>query len=171
MAPPDLPWEIIPLERGHRRDRFDCGIGALNEFLRRYARQNAEKGLGRTFVAVYPGEQVVRGYYTLSSGAVAFEALPETARRRLPKYPVPVAHLGRLAVDRGEQGEGLGEVLLMHALHKVVSLAGEIAIYAVEVVAKNDEARRFYEHYGFSPLVDDPHHLYLSVAAVRGAFV
>jgi len=164
------PWEIVPLTRAHRRDRFDCGVDALNEFLRKYARQNAEKGLGRTFVALRPGESVVRGYYTLSSGAIAFETLPPAARRRLPRYPVPVAHLGRLAVDREEQGKGLGETLLMDALRKVLDLADLIAIYAVEVVAEDAAAKQFYERYGLTSLVDDTLHMFVSLQAVNRAF-
>ncbi len=170
-------WQIERLTKEHERNEFDCdatggdaGNRALNEFLIKYARQNADKGLGRTYVATRVGEKWVRGYYTLASGSVAFQTLPEEERRRLPKYPVPVALLARLAVDKTERGKGLGADLLMHALATILQVAEEIGILAVEVQAKNESAKRFYSKYGFASLVDDPLHMYLSLEAARRAF-
>ena len=164
----DLAWTIEKLSKGHDRKPFDCGVSELNEYLRRFARQNEAAGISQHFVALRsPGSPEVLGYYALSAGAVAFDNAPEDLRRRLPRYPVPVAHLGRLAVDRSVVGRGLGEYLLMDALARTLRAADEIGIHAVEVVSINDAARRFYLKYGFQPLVDDRHHLYLPMSTVK----
>jgi GNAT superfamily N-acetyltransferase len=156
-------FAIEPLGRKHRRDNFDCGEESLNAFLRLYARQNSERGLGKTFVAVRPGIAEVFGYYTISSGSISFEIVPEN----LPRYPIPTAHMGRLGVDLRVRGQGLGEFLLMDALKRILSAAERLGIYAIDVVAKNSPARNFYLKYGFIELKDDENHLYLPVATVR----
>ena len=107
-----LDFVIQHLGRQHQRESFDCGEESLNEFLQKYARQNSTKGFGRTFVAVLPGQTEVLGYYTLSSGRISFEIIPE----KVPRYPIPTVHLGRLAVDLKMQGQRLGELLLIDAL-------------------------------------------------------
>ena len=157
------PYTIEPLDKRHDREAFDCEEDSLNEFLKKFARQNDEKGLGRTFVAVKPGEPAVIGYYTLATGAVSFENVPE----KLPRYPVPIAHIGRLAVDKKAKGQRLGEFLLLDAFRRIAQIADQIGIYAVEVHALNETAKSFYLKYGFGPLLDDPLHLYLSMKAIR----
>ena len=157
-----LEFVIEPLDKHHQLVDFDCGEASLNDFLRKYARQNAERGLGRTFVAALPGEKKVLGYYTLSSGSVAFETVPE----KLPRYPIPVAHLGRVAVDLSMRGQGLGELLLMDALERLSLIANELGIYAVELYALTEGAKQFYLKYGFIPLKDDDKHLYLPIKTI-----
>jgi GNAT superfamily N-acetyltransferase len=154
---------VVPLEKGHQRSEFDCGIESLNLFLKNYARQNDEKGLSRTFVAIRPGENTVHGYYSLSAASVSFEQVPE----KLPRYPIPTAHIGRLAVDRSRQGFGLGEFLLIDALRRTVLLADTLGIFAVELYAINESAKSFYLRYGFTELADDPYHVYLSIRKIR----
>jgi len=154
---------VVPLEKGHQRSEFDCGIESLNLFLKNYARQNDEKGLSRTFVAIRPGENTVHGYYSLSAASVSFEQVPE----KLPRYPIPTAHIGRLAVDRLRQGSGLGEFLLIDALRRTVLLADTLGIFAVELYAINESAKSFYLRYGFTELADDPYHVYLSIRKIR----
>lgn len=156
-------YTIEPITAQHDRDAFDCGEPSLNDFLRRFARQNDEKGLGRTYVAVRPGERRIYGYYTIASGAIQFDTLPE----KLPRYPIPIAHLGRLAVDLETKGQGLGKALLADALQRIASIAEQLGIYAVEVYALNDEARAFYLKFGFQPLLDDTLHLYLPMKTLR----
>lgn len=142
----------------------------MNEYLRRFARQNDEKGLSKTFVAVESdsgGEKpLILGYYTLSSGSVAFAQMPPS--ERLPRYPIPTALLGRLAVDKKAQGQGLGKRLLLDALRRSVSISEQVGIYAVEVVALDEAARAFYRKYGFASLADDPLHLYVPLSSLRG---
>lgn len=154
---------IEPLSSKHDRSSFDCGESSLNTYLKQYARQNDEKGLGRTFVAVEPGQTRIEGYYTISTGAVIFEQVPE----KLPRYPIPVVHLGRLAIDLNSQGKGLGELLLIDALKRAFQASEQLGIYAVEVRALNDSARNFYLKYGFMPLLDDEFHLYLPMKTIR----
>jgi cytidyltransferase-like protein len=152
-----------PLNNEHDRAAFDCEEPSLNDFLKRYARQNDQKGLGRTFVAVRPGDRKIYGYYTISSGSVQFDTIPE----KLPRYPIPVAHLGRLAVDRQAKGQGLGKALLADALKRVSAVADQLGMYAVEVFALNEAARDFYLKFGFRPLLDDRQHLYLPMSFIR----
>lgn len=167
MADAAPGWVIEELVARHDRSTFSCGQPSLDDFLRLYASQNQKTGVSRTFVAVRPGATKVYGYYSISAGAVALDRLSEEQRNRLPRYPVPVAHLGRLAVDRSAQGQRLGEFLLIDALRRIHIAADSIGIHAVEVVAIDDAARRFYLKYGFTGLLDDPHHLFVSMKTVR----
>lgn len=165
----DTPsWIIEKLDKQHDRAAFSCGVDELDGYLHRFAGQNEKAGISQHFVAVATGGDAgVLGYYALSAGSVAFDVVPENLKKRLPRYPIPVAHLGRLAVDQSMQGHGLGEDLLIDALARIMRAADKIGIHAVEVVAINDSARRFYLKYGFTPLADDEQHLYLPLSAVR----
>ena len=158
-----MKFTITPLTKIHERNDFDCGEESLNEFLKKFARQNDKRGLGKTFVLIEEGKTEVLGYYTVSSGSVTFDEVPEN----LPRYPIPVAHIGRLAVDRKTKGQGLGELLLVDALKKISKIAEQIGIYAVEVYAINESARKFYIKYGFTELLDDRLHLYLPVKTIQ----
>ena len=126
-------YTIKRLSSAHDRGSFDCGEQALDEYPRRYAGQHDRKGSARTYVAVERGGTAVNGYYTMSSGAVSFEIVPE----KLPRLPVPVVLLGRLAVDRTAQEHGLGAVLLIHALKRAVDVSGQLGVHAVAVDALN----------------------------------
>lgn len=159
-------WSIERLAGHHDRSAFDCGDRSLNEFLRRFSGQYMRRNLARTYVAVVAGRPRVCGYYSLASGAVRFEDVPEQDRRRLPRHPVPIARLARLAVDRSEQGRGLGELLLGDAMRRVWSISHELGIAAVAVEAINEPARAFYVRYGFVELVDDRRHPYLPMGTV-----
>jgi ribosomal protein S18 acetylase RimI-like enzyme len=163
-----MRFVIQLLDDRHDRDPFDCGEPAPNEYLRGYAGHNQERGVSRTFVAVPQGQPSVVGFYSLAAGSVAFDSLPNSLRRRLPRYPVPIAHLARLATCESVRGQGLGEALLFDALQRTLRVAGEIGITAVDVWAKNDRARAYYERYGFRSLVDDELHLFLPLDTVRG---
>lgn len=154
--------EIVLLKH-HNREAFDCGVQALNDYLKRFAGKHTQERTGRTFVAVQkPESQQILGYYTIASGSVAFSIVP----KNLPHHPVPVVHLGRLAVSRAHQGKGIGEYLLIDALRRAVRIEKEIAVYAVEVFAKDERTKCFYERYGFIPLKDDTLHLYLPMKAI-----
>jgi len=156
-------WIIEGLRKDHERAGFDCGEPTLNTFLAQYAGQNDRADIGRTFVLVTEEGGRVQGYYTLSAASVEAEVVPNL---RIP-YPVPVAHLGRLAVDISLQGQGLGEFLLMDALRRARHVASEMAVYAVTVDALHERARRFYEKYGFLALLDNPLHLFLPMKQIR----
>jgi GNAT superfamily N-acetyltransferase len=161
-----MNFHIEPLERRHERAAFDCGEPALDEFIRRNARQNQDRGIGRTYVATEAGGLRVLGFYTLASGSILPADLPEPERRHLPRYRVPVVQLARLAVDRTASGQGIGEALLIDALRRSALAAEILGVFAVEVYAKHDDAAAFYRRYGFVPLEDDRLHLYLPISMV-----
>lgn len=161
---------IEPLSSRHDRETFDCGEPALDRFLRTQARQNQDRGFSRTFVAVRGKDPRVLGYSTLTVRGLDAKQFPPEEAKRFPRYPVPVIHLARLAVDRAFQGQGLGEILLADVLERAVQVADVVGVFAVEVVAKTQEAKKFYEKHGFRAFPDDPLHLYLSIDTARALF-
>ncbi|MEX1040565.1 MAG: GNAT family N-acetyltransferase [Pirellulaceae bacterium] len=162
-------WIIEPLGEVHDRSAFACGKPSLDDFIRTRVSQYEKRRLGKTFVAVPEAENRVIGYYTLAAGAVTFAHLPTEASRKLPKHPIPVILLARLAVDQSAQGKRLGEGLLLDALGRSLDLSGNLGTHAVEVNALDDSAVAFYVKYGFAPLLDDPKHLYLTLATLEKA--
>jgi GNAT superfamily N-acetyltransferase len=163
-------WSIEPLNRSHERGEFSCGKGPLDNFLRSLVSQYEKRRLGRTYVVVRRGEKRVLGYYTLASGAVSFENFPQQVNKKLPRHPIPVILLARLALDQSVQGQGLGRFLLIDALRRCLSLAEQLGVHAVEVDAIDDEAKAFYERYGFTALHDNPRHLFLAISTIKDAF-
>jgi GNAT superfamily N-acetyltransferase len=161
-----MSWQVVPLDKSHQRKDFDCGEPSLNDFLRRYARQNEATGISRTYVLLEEGSPIVVGYYTLSSGSISFATLPDEHSQKIPKYPVPTAHIGRLAVDLNHQGQGLGPLLLADALKRSRYVSSQIGIYAVTVDALHEKAKSFYEAFGFIALKDDTLHLFLPLATI-----
>jgi GNAT superfamily N-acetyltransferase len=162
-------WSIEPFGPTHDRSTFACGQPALDEFLHRRVSQYERRRLGKTFVAVPPGQLRILGYYTLAAGAVSFEQLPTDVAHKFPKHPLPVILLARLAVDRSSQGQGLGEGLLLDALRRSLDLSKSLGVHAVEVLAADDAVVAFYRKYGFTPLQDAPRHLYLPLATIERA--
>jgi GNAT superfamily N-acetyltransferase len=160
-------WMIERLDRQHDRRQFDCGIAALNDWLQKLASQHERRDLARTYVAVLPDDQRVLGYYAIATHRVSYDALPEDQARGLPRIDVPVVLLGRLAVDRSVQGQGLGEFLLIDALRRANHIADQIGIRAVEVDAIDDTAQAFYRKYGFISLQDNERHMFLPIQVIR----
>lgn len=164
-----VEWRIEPLHASHERGEFFCGKTPLDEFLRLRASQYEKRRFGRTYVALFPGTTRVAGYYTLAAGAVAIANLPPEAAKRLPKHPVPVILLGRLAVDQNAKGQGLGRALLRDALRRSLDLSEQLGLFAVEVLAIDTEARDFYIKFGFVPLADNDLHLFLPIRSIEQA--
>ena len=138
----------------HRVDSFRCGHEALDRWLRAYVGQSQRRDAARTFVTAEPDGAVV-GYYTLVAAQVRHESATATVSRGLSRhYPIPVALLARLAVDRRQQGVGLGANLLLDSLQRVIRASDEIAVRAIIVHAIDERASSFYRHFGFesSPL-------------------
>lgn len=106
-----MKWIFCPIDdKRVRRENFDCGVPELNEYLKKYARQNHKKGIAKTVVAIPEvGNGDVAGYYSIAVGEIKREFLPENYRRGLPRYPVPAMLVGKLAVDVSMQGSGLGK--------------------------------------------------------------
>lgn len=160
-------WTVERLAHEHDRAGFDCGVPSLDDWLKLRSGQFERKDLARTYVAIGAGEKVVAGYYAISSHRVCYEDLPEQQAKGVPRMDVPVVLLGRLAVHKAVQGQGLGALLLIDALRRSQQVAQQVAIRAVEVHAVDDAARRFYLKFGFLPLLDDPHHLFLPMQVIR----
>jgi GNAT superfamily N-acetyltransferase len=153
------------LTRKHECSDFDCGSEPLNEYLKRFAWVNQQAGASRTYVASR-GNRVV-GYYTLAYGSVEHERAPPRVRKGLARYPIPVIVLGRLAVDRPYQRQGLGRGLLKDALLRALQAAGIAGLRAVLVHAKDEDAKKFYSKFGFEPSPVDEFHLMLLLKDLR----
>ena len=162
-----MATRIERLAAHHRRDGFDCGEPALNDFLRRQAGQLERRGFGKTYVALADDGVSVTGYVTMSAGQVATSGLP--AQLKLPRYPAPMMRIGRLAVDGRHQRLGIGQELLSFALQLALEFSQQVGLYAVVVDAKHTRAKAFYESLGFTPTVDDPLCLFLPLATLRKA--
>lgn len=156
---------IERLASHHERTGFDCGEPALNQFLRQQAGQQQRKGLGQTYVALADGGAEVLGFVTLSAGQVEAAKLPSGLK--LPRYPVPMLRIGRLAVDQRHQGQGIGQDLLAFALRLALEFSERVGLYAVVVDAKHERAQAFYRKLGFAPTLDDPLCLFLPLATLR----
>jgi GNAT superfamily N-acetyltransferase len=157
----------------HDRNSFDCGVNELNAFLKQHANQNQSKNISTTYVAVVAvsadDRKKIYGYYTLSAGHIQCDQLPENIKSKLPKYPIPIARIGRLAVDNDHKGQGIGGFLLYDAFTNVLSIANKMGVYAVVVDAKNDDAKAFYKKYGFNEFQDSALTLFLPIDTIKSA--
>ena len=135
-----------PLTDGHDLAVFTCGEATLDDWLRRRARVNQASGVSRTYVLTRDSK--VAGYYTLAAGAIAIAEAPGRVRRNMPD-PIPMAVLGRLAIDQAWQGRGLGRLLLRDAILRTQQAAETIGIRGLLVHALSPAAKRFYESSGF----------------------
>ncbi len=145
---------------------FTCGVASLDDWLKRRANANQVSGASRTYV-VCEGNRVV-GYYCVASGALALGEAPGFIRRNMPD-PVPMAILGRLAVDQSWQGKGLGAALLRDAVGRIVGASDILGIRGLLVHAISAEAKAFYEHYGFLASPKQPMTLILSLKGTSPA--
>ncbi len=165
-----VDWREESIGRQRDRKHFDCSAPDLNEYLSRYARQNHESGGAKTFVAVSPAEPArVLGFYSISPGSIEFARVPANLTRKLGRYDVPVFRLGRLAVDRSMQGQGLGGDLLLASGERALAVASQVGGVALAIDAKDDKAARWYERFGALPLLDDPLKLILLLSVVADA--
>lgn len=165
-----LDWREAPISKSHDRDTFDCAEPALNEFLRRYARQSHASGGAKSFVATPLGEQErVLGFYSLSPASIDYARTPRLVKKGLARHDVPVFRLGRLAVDRRMQGQGLGGQLLLAAGRRCIRAAAEVGGIALLIDAKNDRVAGWYESYGAIALLDAPRSLLLPLATIQAA--
>lgn len=155
------PLVIEPLGSHHDRAAFSCGEPALDAYLQRQASQDIRRRVAQVFVAVGDTPEKIAGYYSLSAASFEKDELPPALAKRLPHYPVPAAVLGRLAIDRRQQGRGLGETLLLDAIRRVVRASRTIAVYAIIVDAKTERAQAFYQRYGFRTFASEPRRLFL----------
>lgn len=160
----DIKFE--KLTRAHDRKSFDCGDQHLNRFIQKFARQNAQNNLGETYVLTNTSKDIL-GFYTISTASLEYDVYPQN--KGLPKYAIPSALIGRLAVDQSHQGNGYGKLLLVDALKRILKVSDEIGIHCITVDAKNDNAKKFYQNFGFEKLSDEENHLYISLQKVRNS--
>jgi ribosomal protein S18 acetylase RimI-like enzyme len=162
----DFRLEVLGAQ--HDRTRFNCGVAALDGYFRTQATQDARRRASACYVAVRDETSAVAGYYTLAAGSVPLTDLPESLSKRLPRYPsVPVARVGRLAIDQSFQRRKLGAALLADAALR--ALRSEAAVFALVVDAKDDAAVAFYRHHGFEMYGGQPKQLIVPLASFSGA--
>ena len=156
---------VEKLRRDHAVEGFDCGREQLNQYLRRYAWQNQQAGAAQTYAGL--AGDVIAGFHTLAVGEVTFAGAPQRLTKGLARHPVPIILLARLAVDRRWQNRGVGKALLKDAMLRTLQAAHIAGVRALEVHAKDDEARRFYEHFDLVPSPSDPMLLFVLLKDVR----
>ena len=151
----------------HQLEAFSCGVPALDQYLRRFAGQHQRAGISTTYVLV--DDQLpthIMGYYTLSAAEIAHQRLSIREQQQLPRYPIPCFRMGRLACQQDHQGKGLGRLLLGLAVDRCLMAREHIAAWALIVDAKDQQARAFYQHYGFTAFSDNPLMLYLPLGTM-----
>jgi ribosomal protein S18 acetylase RimI-like enzyme len=159
------PFELALLNGAHDRTTFNSGSAPLDRYLREQVTQDVRRRVAACFVATTDGKRIA-GYYTLASASLLLAELPASTGKKLPRYPtVPAVRMGRLAVDQGFKGQGLGSALLADALGRAAR--SEVAAYALMVDAKDDAAANFYRHHGFIALPDSPRTLFLPLATAQ----
>jgi GNAT superfamily N-acetyltransferase len=157
---------IEKLTRAHAVDGFDCGKEPLNQFLVCYALINQQAGSSQTYVGLADEELI--GYYTLAFGAVEHAKAPERIGKGLAKHPIPLMVLARLAVSKSwQRGKGVGPGLLKDAVLRTLQAADIAGLRALAVHAKDDDARAFYEHFGFIQSPTDPYHLLVLLKDIK----
>jgi len=153
---------IAKLAISHEATRFDCGHEALNNFIRLPGQR---ANISQTYVAVV-GDTIV-GYHTLVVGNVLYEDAPERLGKGIPRHPIPVLLLARLAVDQSWQGKGLGAALVLDAIRRTLQVADIASVRALLVHAKDETACQFYAHLGFEPFPGEPLVLYRLLKGFR----
>jgi ribosomal protein S18 acetylase RimI-like enzyme len=163
--------KIELLAKSHDRDGFDCGSEPLNLYLKQTARQHAVRGISRTFVLVEDGAsdpKPILGFFSLNICQIKSESLSTEEAKKLPR-DVSGIRLGRLAVAMEYQRQGIGKTLLVAAMGKFIEIfntAGGIGLF---VDAKDHDAKRYYEQFGFVPLSSNELELFLPVKTIREA--
>lgn len=159
-------FRVEPLTSNHVRKAFSSGVAALDRYLIELATQDVKRRVSNCFVALDEGGTVA-GYYTFAATSIPMSDLPADETRKLPRYALlPAGLIGRLAVDRGFQGQRLGGALIIDAVRRAAN--ADPAIFALVVDAKDESAVQFYEHLGFRRFVSRPMALYLPlVTALR----
>jgi GNAT superfamily N-acetyltransferase len=164
-----LGLRIEPLGREHDRASYTCGQADLDDWFRHRASQDERRNIARVFVAV---DDVlgIAGFYSLGSFALSIDDLPEELARKLPRYRVvPAALIGRLTRDERIRSRGIGALLLADAIRRILGVGRSIAVFAIVVDAKDDDAVNFYRAFGFRPFPLRPKRLFLPMATATAA--
>ena len=163
-----MPWLFCEVTNSNlNRSYFDCAIVELNDYLKRYAKQNHKKGIAKTWVIVNSDNpEIPLGYYSLSMAEIQKDNLSEEMKKGLPRYPLPVVRIAKLAVNKDSQGQRLGELLLVDIFQRSLKIAQDIGMIGFLVDAINEKAKQFYLKYGFTPLIDSPLSLFLPINSI-----
>ena len=164
-----MSYITVPLDSSHNKENFDCGKPLLDDYLHKQAKQDVKRRLSACFVL--PDENEIKGYYTLSTASVERRLLPREIIKKLPSSynDLPTILLGRLAVSKSYQGQGLGEMMLMDALKRSYFISGQVGSMAVIVDPLDEEAVKFYERYDFV-LLPDSGKMFLPMATIAQLF-
>jgi GNAT superfamily N-acetyltransferase len=157
------------LSRTHDRESFDCGRINQDEFLKKRARKHAELNYSKTWVAVDEGDARILGFITISMASIEFEKLGDVIRQRLPRYPMPVLHVGQLATDLKYQGRGVRSLLLAFAASKAIEASARLGCYGIDLIADSQEAFDYYLRRGFTPLSPGSMRLYVPIETLSRA--
>jgi GNAT superfamily N-acetyltransferase len=160
-------FRIEKLARHHAIDDFNCGQEALNRFLIRFALTSQQSNASQTYVGL--ADNIVIGFYTLVVSEVSYDDAPERLKKGLAHHPVPLMLLARLAVSQICKGKGIGAGLLKDAMCRTIQVADIVGIRAFAAHAKDDEARSFYQHFGFIASPTDPLHLFILTKDLKRA--
>jgi ribosomal protein S18 acetylase RimI-like enzyme len=160
------PYRIELLGPNHDREAFSCGVEPLDRYFKKQASQDVRRRATVCFVAAEVESGQVAGCYTLAASSILLADLPTDHVKRLPRYPqVPVARLGRLAVDLTFRGRKLGAALLWDAIERCIR--SDIALHALVVDAKDHDAAAFYRRHGFASFAGQPRQLFLPLANLK----
>jgi GNAT superfamily N-acetyltransferase len=161
------PLRIEKLQRTHAVEEFTCGQPELDRFLIRHALQAQQAGSSQTYVGV--NDKTVIGFYSLVVSEVKHADAPERVAKGMPRFPIPLLVLARLAVRSEWHGRRIGAGLLLDALGRTLQAADIAGMRALAVHAKDDSAASFYRHFGFIPSPTDSRHLFMLLKDIRAA--
>lgn len=160
-----------PLDSKHNRNDFSCGKDLLDNYFWRQAKQDVKRKLLACFVLLDKETEKISGYYTLSSNSITNDLVPDSFKKKLPKsyLAIPTILLGRLAIDKKFQGNGIGKILLMDSLKRCFDTSDSIDAFAVIVDPLDKDAERYYSKYGFIKLPDSGK-MFLSMKTIKELF-
>ena len=158
-------WREEAISKSHDRQSFDCGDPAMNDFLRRYARQSHEQNASKTFCAIdLATPNRVLGFYTVAPSAVAHEMVPASMTKGMAQHEVSGFKLARIATDIAVAGQGLGGQLLAAVALRCLRIAAEAGDVLLIIDAKGERAAQWYSSYGAEPLQNRPLTLVMPLA-------
>lgn len=163
---PSLFDAPVLLSEGHDGSQFESGEPILDDWLRQRAWHNLQHAASRTYIVCPTGSNRIIGYVALSMGHILAQDVTAAMRRNMPRH-IPAVTLGRLAIDRGWQGQGLGRALLADAVKRVQRAASEVSARLVLVHAISPAAEAFYQHHGFTRLPVETPTLALDLAKLQ----
>lgn len=164
---------IQPLDKNfHDRKNFDCGEPSLNKYLQTIARQHDKLDLSRTFVMTTDkNDPNIIGYYTLTTCHIDISSVPEPLRKKYSQqHGIQGALIGRLAVNKDNQNQGLGTNLLMDAMYRIVQSSFGLPCPLIVIDPKNSRVKEFYREFGFEEISPDDNRMYMRLSEIKAHF-